>query len=297
MAKNTRKPTKLLYDSLSKKGEALARVEWDFSWISSPGEEYLVALYEYGREAVRKALGKATAGQRSGIAALVRKGRLGSEDLGFVFSPGDSPQDRLLECLELIGRFGGQPKKGDMPLPASELMEAISAVAKRQASNMSLQFRVAAGKVRPVREEWEPQAYEFTPPSFPNRMTLKAAVAQFESWARSSGEFLERGDAGGSKPGRPGSSDLVALSYYRFTQGRKKLKACGDFGDAIKSGRAGHRGKLSAFGLSLYAKEVESRRRSMNVAWSNGLRRADELVSWLADELIRCVSRRRSGGR
>jgi hypothetical protein len=125
-------------------------------------------------------------------------------------------------------------------------------------------------------------------------MTLKAAVAQFESWARSSGEFLERGDAGasGSKPGRPGSSDLVALSYYRFTKGRKKLKVCGDFGDAIKSSRAEHRGKLSEFGLSLYAKEVDSRRRSMNVAWSNGLRRADRLVSWLADELIRCVSKR-----
>jgi len=276
---------KQVYALISKQGERLSWQEWDYRWVNTADEEYLVTLYEYGREAIRSAVGKSDRVIASRIKALVTKKEVRNLDLGFWFAHQDSWSSRLLQCLELIGRFGGQPLDGAIPVSSWELRDVIRAYLQGLERNSGLGIRFKNFETSTIEDPWAPTAFEFAPPVLP-RMTIDEAVKQFTVWARGSGEFTDGiASLGGKQP----VSRLLDLSFYRFTMGCRRLKVSGEFQDALNSSglrRAGQ-GRL---GRHLFSKDIDLTRKHLGVAWSNGIARVDGLVSPLANELIRLVS-------
>lgn len=274
-----------VFKRISKAGERLPWQEWDFRWINTADEEYLVALYEYGREAIRLAVGKADPIAASRIKALVSRKVVCGLDLGFWFTPPDSWSSRLLQCLELIGLFRGQSDTGAVPACSWELRDNIRAYLQSVKKNSSLGIRLKSHEATTNEDPWAPATFEFTPPVLP-RLTIDEAVKQFTAWARASGEFT---DAIASLGGKQRVSPLLDLSYYRFTMGCRRLKVSGEFQDALKDEGVPDAGQ-GRLGRQLFSKDVDLARKHPGVAWSNGINRVDGLVSLLADELIRLVS-------
>ena len=277
---------KQVYALISKQGERLSWQEWDFRWVNTTDEEYLVALYEYGREAIRSAVSKSDSVTASRIKALVTKKGVCNLDLGFWFAHQDSWSSRLLQCLELIGRFGGQPLDGAIPVSSWELRDSIRAYLQRLERNSGLGIRLKNHESSTIEGPWAPTAFEFTPPVLP-RMTIDEAVKHFTAWARASGEFT---DGSASLGGKERVSPLLDLSFYRFTMGCRRLKVSGEFQDALKDGGVPKAGQ-GRLGRQLFSKDIDLTRKHLGVAWSTGIARVDGLVSTLADELIRLVSR------
>jgi hypothetical protein len=288
------------YDRLVALPQSLTWHEWDFRWIGSAEEAYMVARYEYARELIRFVdhgwkPGSSREAARdvklllTQLRKLLKNKTLGPLDFGFTFMP---PQfDYLVELLDLVVRLNGPVRGGLMPLPAYEIRDKVRSLvaARRAQSGLSIRYKVF-GEPEPELDVWQiPTAFEFSVPQYP-MMDIERAVAEFRKWAEASHMFDVQEP---TKGGRPSLSPLARLSYYRFTQGRKALKLHGQFADLLGANASSSAcPEVMSYGQSLYAKDLKRSRRSMAPFWSKSLKDVEGDLRQILDGLVLLLASR-----
>lgn len=110
--------------------------------------------------------------------------------------------------------------------------------------------------------------------------SLPKAMRQCREAFMASGLFDNNG-------GGRAATDVVALSYYRLSQGNRQAKARLRLTDMLRKDEEG----LTGFGRRLYAPAIDNVQRSPSEsAWSEGVERVERRVMRLADRLMQLVA-------